>query len=192
MISFSNAALSIGFGLFLAGTSHAAVLTDFRAPDFVVDYDATIFETITQGANGLYVQGTDGGDTLGGYFSTVDIAGLDKIYLTATVTENPGTYFGVMLFNPDLTSYRTYNAFLEDFEIGISTRVLLTLTEEEGEPFTEVAGFQFLTGGMFSPLALTFEELSAVPEPGTYAAILSFSLCGLLLMRRRQRRAIRV
>lgn len=186
MTTLSNILRFSALSLLAAGTSQAAILTDFSEESFQIDY--IDFPVHTQDASGLYVNGNNMGDMFWGLFEQIDITGLDQIYLTATVHENPGSNFLVTLYGPEIEDMREYRAYLEDFGIGVSTRVLLAF-ESETSGFNEIVGMMFSTGGGSAPLVMTFEELSAVavPEPTTYALAISAIAFGLIGVRRLRR-----
>lgn len=167
----------------------AGTLTTFSLEDFIVEYEWTTFPIVQPNANNLYVEGTDFGDQLSGSFNPGSIHSLDSVYLTATLSSNPNTYFAVHLYNSNF-EHMVFNGWLNEFGVNTSTTVKLLYVPEhqEYDPFyDDIIAFEFFTGGMGGPLAITFESLnSIVPEPHTYALIVTGLLAGGVILRRKR------
>ena len=175
--------LALALSAFAFNASHALQITDFSDVGFLVD-ETSSFSTISPNGTNIFVSGTDFLEALVGTFAPVDIAGFSDITLTGSVSgENPNSTFSIYLFNSAFDQYREYSGFTLDFG-ATSTTVFLTFVSETAS-FTDIAGFQFIGGGIGSPLSFTFESVDAIPEPSVYA-LSSMALAGAYLLRRRQ------
>ena len=166
---------------FFSQTARSVVITGFgSSPEsgrsaFQIDTETTSFST-EQTSSATRIFGSESGNIFAGTFSAVDITGNEQIQLTALVTgANPNTNFTVELYNTNLDAIRTYRGNTEDFS---SSNMTVTLVPQAGSAsFTDIAGFQFTANGTTSSnLNMTFDTLSAVPEPSMYGLLMLGSM----------------
>ncbi|MDZ4789086.1 MAG: PEP-CTERM sorting domain-containing protein [Blastochloris sp.] len=191
--------LSLTLATYLLGGNQSAkaiLITGFGstaeapASAFTIDNLTTNFTTTTQAALNTSVAGTDSTQIFAGTFATINIAGLNTIQLTGTLSDmtNAATNFSVDLFNAALTHSRTYSGNLNSFVLNSSTTVVLTFVSETLS-FNDIGGFQYTGNGTASlPVNFTFDSLEAIPEPSTYA-LLALGLGSLVFLRMRSKRS---
>jgi len=190
--------LSLTLAAYLLGgnqSAQAILITGFGttaeppASAFTIDGATSNFTTITQTALNTNVVGTDTTQIFAGTFGTINIAGLNTIQLTATLTgTNAATNFSVDLFNAALSESRLYSGNLISFVSGSPTTVVLTFVSETAS-FNDIGAFQYTGNGTGSlPVNITFDSLEAIPEPSTYA-LLALGLGSLVFFRKRSKRS---
>lgn len=188
-MKFKHLLVAIAVSLSALTSAQAGVLTDFDVEGgLIVEYDWTTFlpENIDTTGGSLRVQG-EYGNVLGVSFDSVDISGLNQIYLTTTLHATETTSFQLWLYNTENDEeYMKYEGWFEN--VGSSHTILLEyMSNQDYSPFNNIIGFDFFTDGSPSnPLDITFESLTAVPEPHTYALILTGLLAGGLIIRRQR------
>jgi len=174
----ANAILITGFG----STAEAP------ASAFTVDGANSTFPTITQAAFNTNVVGNDLGQIFAGTFSSINIAGLNTIQLTGTMSgTNAASIFSVDLFNGAQNQTRTYSGNLSGFGTGSPATVVLTFVSETAS-FNDIAAFVFTGAGAGAAVNFTFDSLEAIPEPSTYA-LLALGLGSLVFFRKRSKRS---
>jgi len=174
----ANAILITGFG----STAEAP------ASAFTIDVATSNFTTITQAAFNTNVVGNDNAQIFAGTFSSINIAGLNTIRLTGTMSgTNAASNFSVDLFNGALNQTRTYSGNLSGFGSGSPATVVLTFVSETA-PFNDIAAFSFTGAGTGDAVNFTFDSLEAIPEPSTYA-LLALGLGSLVFFRMRSKRS---
>ncbi|MEO7931895.1 MAG: PEP-CTERM sorting domain-containing protein [Chthoniobacterales bacterium] len=153
----------------------AIVITGFGstgesgASAFTVDTNNTNFNTSGQTAFTLPATGTDS-NVLIGTFTPINITGNSTIQLTLAVSgTNPNSAFTVRLYSSDF-SFRTYSGFLSSFG---SSQTTVVLTPGSGTiTGNTVVAFGFFGGGSGNSLNLTFDTITAVPEPSSYVLMI--------------------
>jgi hypothetical protein len=189
--------LSLTLAAYLLGgnqSANAILITGFgstaEAPAsvFTVDGASSSFTTITQAALNTNVVGTDSGQIFAGTFATINIAGLNTIQLTGTMSGvNAESNFSVELFDPTLNFSRTYSGNLVGFGTVNPATVVLTFVSQTAA-FNDIGGFQYTGNGAGAAVNFTFNSLEAIPEPSTYA-LLALGLGSLVFLRMRSKRS---
>jgi len=183
-------ALALLFALVSAVSLSAGVfITSFGSDDFADLSSPSLVQTASTGRfEGDLLTAYIGGD-----FASVDITGFTgALALTATVWENPATGFQLWLYDSEFNSY-VYDGNWSDFTTGAESTVVLNaqVGQTGAFDFTQVQGLDFffdagLGGETFN---VTFDTLSAVPEPSTYAVLAGLVCLGYGVIRRRRKAA---
>jgi hypothetical protein len=172
-----------------ASPSQAQTLTLLGTPNFGIDPEITL-APYTQSSTSFTINGTLGlGDgTLGGGFlaggvpTTYDWSGVIDFALTMSVTgTNPNLQFRVELFD-SLAKVAEY----EGTTAGLtSTPTLVSLNETFRGSLSNIIGMQVTFDGS-GAINTTIENITAVPEPSTWALLfVGAALFGGLALRRR-------
>jgi hypothetical protein len=183
--------LLFALAVYLPALLSAQTITLFDGTGGFIVEDWTSFEYDYVDGK-LRVEG-DGTDQLSVTFDPVEIADPNQIYLTATLNTEEGVYSQVWFYNTDFTRIMIFDGWIENS--GVSNTILLTYVDDEevdNDFFNDIAAADFFMGGFLSPLGITFESLTAIPEPGTYALVVSGLLASVLFFRRRHRHAVQV
>lgn len=161
----------------------AVLITGFGTSEFTIDGGTTDFPTTSQTATSTTAVGTDT-NIIAGTFDAVDIGGFSQIELVASITgANPNSQFIVDLFNTGFTESQTYSGFLISYGAAPSPLILTFVSQTA--VFTDIAGFVFTGAGAGAPLNITFDSVSAVPEPTTCALIAGSLMLAITFRRRR-------
>jgi hypothetical protein len=163
-------------------------ITGFGSGQFTYDSNFSNTQSISQTASNFTVRMLDQGGSLFGSVPTVSIIGSTALLsLTAIVTENPGTSFTLELY--DNSQLATYTGNWANFTTGASsTATLQFASAPAGFNYANITGVFLNTGGASGPsVTATLDQLTAIPEPSTYAAILGLVCIGAAIVKRRQR-----
>src|SRR5690606_870223 len=123
-MKFKRLLLALAITCSVLTSVQAGTLTTFSLEDFIVEYEWTTFPIVQPNATNLYLVGTVFTDQLSGSFNPGSIHRLDSVYLTATLSANPNTYFAVHLYNSSF-EYMIFNGWLDEFGVDTSTTVKL-------------------------------------------------------------------
>lgn len=181
----------LSFLLISASAASAQTLTGFGTTEFTLfPGSETYFTSYNQTATTLNIVASDQGTLIAGLFATTPLSQPPStLLLTATLTTNPASNFEIQLFDGENLNY-TYSGNWSSFGTGSQQTVPLSLTSTWPVTFnlTTVQGFAMNLGGSGSTLNVTFDNLSAIPEPSTYAALTGLAALGLAAYRRSRRR----
>ena len=175
-----------------AASAFAQSITGFGTGDFTRDGSST--GTFSQDANGITVTLADlGGQLVGSFAAPASIVGNTSLLsLTATVTTNPGTSFTLELIDNAALS-QSYNGSWGSFTTGSSSTATLTFgSATPGFNFANILGMTLSTAGgnPSNSVMVTLDQLTAVPEPSTYAAIFGLACLGAAIVRQKRRAAV--
>lgn len=117
-----------------------------------------------------------------------DLTGYTQISLTARI--DPGNVSGaftVVLWDTNGDDAAQATFFASEFS-GTFSMVTKALTIIDPIRYQDVGGFIISGNGTFDAFRVSFDSLSAIPEPSTYA-LLGLGLAGLVVGRRLRRRS---
>jgi hypothetical protein len=126
-----------------------------------------------------------------GTFSAKNITAFtSSLQLTATKTTNSTFPFSLELY--DGSVFQTYTGTWNDFTMGSpSTATLSFGAPQAGFNFTNVTGMVLTMGGTSGQsVTVTLDQLTAVPEPSTYAAVFGLACLGTAIVRKHKRREV--
>ena len=145
----------------------------------------TDFSSVSQGASSITFSGTDT-NTLSGDVPLVDLSSLwgNDLQITGSITTNPGTTFGVTLFDQEFDQATFSGGSWSDLSGGST---LLSFVSAVGTfNSAEIIGIDIVGGGAGDALAATLTGASIVPEPSTYAALSGLLALSWVMLRRRR------
>jgi len=145
----------------------------------------TDFSSVSQGASSITFSGTDT-NTLSGDVPLVDLSSLwgNDLQITGSITTNPGTTFGVILFDQEFDQATFSGGSWSDLSGGST---LLSFVSVVGTfNSAEIIGIDIVGGGAGDALAATLTGASIVPEPSTYAALSGLLALSWVMLRRRR------
>ncbi len=181
------AALTTGF-LLCTTNAQTLLLTGFGTGDFS-DAGSSGF---SQDATSATFSGSDQSGAFLGTYNPVNVSALGEefqLVVTATISTANNTAFTIEIF--DGTNFQGFTGFWSDFTLNTPTTVYLPMSNTVSAEFdyTQVQGVQIQFGGTGSTLTVSFDtlEISAVPEPATFAALAGMATLGLAVVRRRKR-----
>jgi hypothetical protein len=172
-------------GSFLS--ANAAVMTDFGSSSYSITFADF---TTNQTANSLHLTGDDFGSSIYGNLATpFDLGGsMDSLSLTASYSGPSTARFDVALFDADGDSLN-FTGYFSSFTPGVTSTLTLNFGFAEGTfngPVRTVAIIANGIGGANSGVDLTVYNLSAIPEPSTWALMLLGTTGVLIAIRRRK------
>jgi hypothetical protein len=166
-------------------------ITGFGSGDF--NYDAGFSSGVTntsQTATSFTATLADSSAQLAATFTaSASIPANGALSLTANLGTNPGSTFILELYDINFAAQR-YDGNWNNFTTGVSSTATLSFgPATSGFDFAHVTSMILSTGGgPTSPaFTVTFDQLSAVPEPSTYAAIVGAAGLALAIVKRRKR-----
>ncbi len=185
--------LSVLGAVALISPTQAQNITGFGEGDF--SFLGSDFTVNTAGPESFFISGSATSTLLGSLDSPVSVSSsLASVYLTATQSSNVTDQFQIGIYDADFNG-RLYSGFLSSFTQNATLTLELHFVAADnsgtGSAFNgEVAYVSFIgAGSPTSSLSLTLNNLSAVPEPATAAALLGMAAVGICGLRRRRRLA---
>jgi hypothetical protein len=128
-----------------------------------------------------------------GYFAFADIVGgsfnatgLTQLSATARLDDvNAGTGFIINLF--DGTGRGALTATFSESNLNFTTGTVQVTAHPEGGDISNIQYFGIAGIGTTAPFRISFDNISisAIPEPGTYAALAGMLALGFVFWRRR-------
>jgi hypothetical protein len=181
---------SISIALIIASSAQANIsITNFGSAS--LNQTSSDFDTTTQTVSSLELIGTTENSYFADLFSPVDISSLLSPSMTLSLSGTftgtiPPGQFGVELFDSGGNSNQ-YNGFINSFApAGTPTTVSLALANNGGFTGT-VSSIGFTAGpGGTDAVNYNLTNLSAVPEPSTYALMALGGLVLFFIARRRK------
>lgn len=161
-------------------------ITGFGSGDFTLTFSD--FSSSNQNADFYMVSGSDIGSFFVGSFDPVMIGTPSVLTLTAIVTSQPSSVFSIELYDLSDNSI-VYEANWSDFVLNASSVSEMQFVSNNGFNGTAVR-LALATGGDGAALSVTFDNLSAIPEPATWAAMLGGVALFMVVGRRRRRTAV--
>tara|TARA_R110002111_G_scaffold135196_1_gene201181 strand:+ start:112 stop:681 length:570 start_codon:yes stop_codon:yes gene_type:complete len=157
------------------GTATNPTWSDSGFTDFTVD---------SQGAGSISFTGTDT-NSLSGDVPMVDLSSIwgNDLEITGSITTNPGSTFGVILFDQEFDQATFSGGSWTDL-VGGST-VLSFVSASGSFNTTQVIGIDIVGGGAGDALSATLTGAAIVPEPSAYAALAGLLALGAVMVRRR-------
>ena len=143
----------------------------------------------TPSSNSLTLVGTEGQQYFGSLTTPVSISSISpvlQIEVTGIFTGATTGGFSIELFDADGDS-RQYNGFFTNFTPSVSSTVTANFATETGIFNPTVASLSFVVLGAGSASAnIQLSNLTAVPEPSTYALMALGGLVLFFMVRRRK------
>ncbi len=173
----------VTFAVCLSPTSAQYVdLGTLGSTDFTIDPGST--GTFTQTSTTLDFTAASLGDQVFGNYTASDWSAYSDFGIRMTVTgANPDLPFTITIYDTSFNS-NAYQGFTTGLLDGVPGVAPITLTSS-GADLSLVAGFQIGWDGSSSPINVSMSNVSAVPEPSTFALL---ALGGLALAAYRLRR----
>jgi hypothetical protein len=150
------------------------ILSNFGSSSFIIDQGWTTYSP-TQGASSITITGPDTPENLvyGSFtipFTILDIPGSSLRLNFAVNGSNPDSPFHIDLYNSDETAWYTFTGTTEGVT-SIASDVALEYFDLTGDPFNQVSKVLIGFDGSESNIDMTLNNISVVPEPGTYLLI---------------------
>lgn len=189
-MKIKNLVLTAVLGLTAITQTNAQILSELGSSAsnlFTIDSDVTIGWTPAQTSSGIGINGTDSdGNQFGGSWANpFTLASNNGVSINITgTTPIPGSLFTVELYNSDFTQTKSFNGSFA--QVGVTNNNYTLSFLSETSSFTSIGGFVFTSGGTGSNMNISVNNLSAVPEPSTYA-LLGIGAVGLFLSFRRRK-----
>jgi len=143
----------------------------------------------TPASNSLTLVGTEGQQYFGDLTTPVSITSISpvlQIQVTGVFTGVTTGGFSIELFDADGDS-RQYNGFFTEFTPSVSSTVTANFAVETGVFNPTVTGVSFVASGAGTASAnIQLTNLTAVPEPSTYALMALGCLVLFFIARRRK------
>lgn len=152
--------------------------------DFTIDGGSV--GTYTQTATNLDFAAAALGDQIFGNYTPSDWSAYSDFGIRMTVTgANPNLPFTITMYDSSFNS-TAYSGFTTGLLDGVPGVAPLTLSAPAGANLADIAGFQIGWDGSASPINISMSNVSAVPEPTTYALLaLGGLVVGAVRLRRR-------
>lgn len=144
---------------------------------------------VSQTTTGVNVNGADdiGNSWSGGWASTWNLSSNDNLQINITGPTFPTSTFSVTLFSADQGGGDFLSkTFDGDFSQAGVVGNNYSLTFNSGDSFTAVSGFTFTSAGSGENMNISFNNLSVIPEPSTYALMALGGLVLFYIARRRK------
>ena len=134
----------------------------------------------------ITISGPDNGSSLVGSFNApIPLGTPSALILSATQSTGLSSNFTVEL--ADSSGFTAvYTGNWAQFTAAVPTSSILMFSNYSGAYNGTSTTFTLSTGGSGSALNVTLDNLSAIPEPATYAALFGLGVLGLAAFRRRR------
>jgi len=167
------------------------ILSNFGSSSFIIDQGWTTYSP-TQDASSITITGPDTPENLvyGSFtipFTVLDIPGSSLRLNFAVNGSNPDSPFHIDLYNSDETAWYTFTGTTEGVT-STASDVALEYFDLNGDPFSQVSKALIGFDGSESNIIMTINNISVVPEPGTYLLI---AIVGLFFVFNSYRRRTR-
>jgi hypothetical protein len=171
----------------IASFSYAQSLDLTSTAGFSIDSSLDTFGS-TVDSSGVSFSGSDFGNTVSGQWaSAIDLSSwssLSEVVISGSMTSAPTSNFSVVLYD---SAFATFNLSGGSWtNISSSGSDALTLDSGAGFNWASVQYIDINTGGLGDTVAGTLTNISAVPEPSTYALIAGFAAFLFVAIRRRK------
>lgn len=157
------------------------ILSNFGSSSFIIDQTWTTYSPI-QDSNSVSISGPDSPDNIvyGSFIIPFTVLDLPSSYLSLNFAingSNPDSAFHIDLYNSDETAWYTFTGTTEGVT-SIASNVALEYYDLNGDPFNQVSKALIAFDGLGSNIDMNLNNISVVPEPGTY---LLLAVAGLFI-----------